>query len=284
MIDQHLSRYFGQGSTLSVALLQNMMALPSLLIMMMIAGVPAYPGLASLLWIGTGAAVSMLALIPYLRALQIDEARNTSPLFEFTPVFVMLMAWAVLGETMTVHQMAGALIVISCGFLFVWDFNHNRIKRQTLLLMLASSFLYAFNQLAMRYVSQDMNPWDVAIFFSAGCFISGIILSVCQPQAVQNLVKGVRKGKGVLMAMAVFEETLSRVAFVCLVYAFALAPTAGHVAALSAVHPVFVMILAMIIGSFSHHHFPKVSWDRDTKIKCVLLAGIVGGIYLLRSG
>lgn len=283
MIDQHVSRYLGADAVLSVVLLQNMMALPSALIMMMIVGVPAYPGLDSLLWISMGAAVSLLAVIPYLCVLQIDEARNISPLFEFTPILVMLMAWAILGEVMAAHQMVGALIVIICGFLFMWDFNHNRIKQKTLALMLVASFFYALAQLALRHVSQDMNPWDVAIFFSAGYFTGGIVLSLIRPQTARALWQGIKKGKGTLLGWASLEEMFSRVAFVCLVYAFALAPTAGHVAALSAMQPVFVMMLAVIMGGFSHHHFPKVKWDKDVQVKTALLIVMMGGILLLRQ-
>ncbi len=282
MIDQHVSRYFCRDAVLSVVLLQNMMALPSALIMMMIVGVPDYPGRESLLWIGMGVAVSVLAVIPYLRVLQTDEARNISPLFEFTPILVLLLAWAILGEVMVAHQMMGALIVIICGFLFMWDFNHNRIKRETMALMLVASFLYALAQLALRSVSQEMSPWDVSIFFSAGYFIGGLVLALFRPRTASMLLDGIKRGRGTLLGWASVEEFFSRTAFVCLVYAFALAPTAGHVAAFSAMQPVFVIILSVIIGGFSHHHFPKVKWDRDIQVKIVLLAIMVGGIVLLR--
>ncbi len=284
MIDQHISRYFGAGSTLSVVLLENFMVLPSMLVMVVVFGVPSFPGVMAFFWIFAGAFFNMLALAPYIRALQIDEARNAMPLFEITPVFVLLLAWALWGEAMARYQFTGAALIIVSGFLFVWDFNTNRLKVPTLFLISLSAFLYALNQLAMSHVSQIMAPWDIAIFFCAGVLIGSTILALCRPDSFRRLVQGLRAGKTRLMGWACLNEILARTGFIAIISAFAAAPTVGHVAAFSGTHPVFVFILTAVIGVFNHRHFPRVVWDRDTQAKIILLMVMAGGIILLRGG
>lgn len=282
MIDQYLSRYFGEKAFVSAALLDYFMVLPFLAAMILYKGIPDWPPLPVLLWIGLGAACFVLALFPYIRAIQIDEARNAISVFEVGPVIIMILAWALFGEIMTAVQIFAALLIIVCGALFLLDFNRIVFQKKTFALMLLSTVLYSFFQLSTRFAGQRIDQWDAAIIFSSCVLVGGVLVSAVRPDAVKTLVSIVKKGGWHVLGLSLLSQTVFQTSTLCLIFAYSLAPTAGHVAALSGLQPVFVMALAAAMGIIGHRHFPKVRWNRDTAVKILLLIVMCGGIVLLR--
>ena len=58
------------------------------------------------------------AMLLYLQALQSEEASVVAPFFQAGPLFGYVLAYLVLGETLTPRQMAGGALII-VGALFV---------------------------------------------------------------------------------------------------------------------------------------------------------------------
>jgi len=54
----------------------------------------------------------VLAALPYFYALQRDEASITVPLFQLVPVFSYVLAYFILGETLSSGQIFGGLLVV----------------------------------------------------------------------------------------------------------------------------------------------------------------------------
>src|SRR5580704_11037372 len=83
------------------------------------------------------------AMLLYLRALQSEEASVVAPFFQAGPLFGYVLAYLVLGETLTSRQMAGgALIVV--GALFVslrFGQSAKLFKARLAMLMLACGFI-----------------------------------------------------------------------------------------------------------------------------------------------
>jgi drug/metabolite transporter (DMT)-like permease len=282
VIDQYVSRYFGEDGIFSVVIIDNMTAMISLPVLFVLAGHGLALAPAALLLTVAGAVLSMVAIFPYMRAMQIDDAHNVAPLFELTPVFVMILAWALLGETMSLRQSAGALMIIASGFSFTWDFNHNHLKKKTLALMAAASLMYAVCQLTMRHVTQSEDPYGVAFYFTAGTVATGIVLALRRRQCAAAVVAAIRQSRGKILALTALDEAFSRLAFIGLLWAYAKAPTAGHVAAFSGTQPVFVFMLALVLGHVRPLHYKKLVWDRDMKVKMLLLPVMLIGAALVR--
>lgn len=54
----------------------------------------------------------MLATVCYLYALNIDEASFVTPFYQTVPIFAYFVGYFVLGETITLAQGLGSLVVI----------------------------------------------------------------------------------------------------------------------------------------------------------------------------
>jgi drug/metabolite transporter (DMT)-like permease len=283
LIDQYMVRFAARRSALVVIMAEYLILLPTIIILACIVGVPRSLKPASLVWIGAGAVINVVALFPYFLALRDDEAHSAIPLMELTPVILTFLAWLIFGDTLGRVQLLGAALVIASGFLFTWDFEHGRFKLRTIMLMAASSLCFAIYQLALRYGAQNESIWNVLLIAWTGYFLSAVVLFIALPAQRRLLVESVRESRGKILIIALGEETFSCAATLCLVAAFAIAPRAGQVAALSATQPIFVMLISVFLGLFLPRYYQRLVWSKELKIKCLLLLAIAAGIALLKS-
>ena len=72
----------------------------------------ASPGIGSIALIVVAGILYMGAMLLYLRALQSEEASVVAPFFQSAPLFGYVLAYLVLGETLSAQQMAGGVMII----------------------------------------------------------------------------------------------------------------------------------------------------------------------------
>src|SRR5258708_26442855 len=93
-------------------------------------------------------------LIPYFHALSIDDASRVVPLFQFFPVFVLIISYLFLHERLSVQQMSGFLFVTIGGLLL--GLEHINVKvfrlRKSFWYMMLASFFYALTGIIFKYV------------------------------------------------------------------------------------------------------------------------------------
>src|ERR1700733_11869335 len=73
----------------------------------------ASPGLGSIALIILSGVLYMTAILLYLRALQSEEASVVAPFFQAGPLFGYVLAYLVLGETLTSRQMTGGVMIVA---------------------------------------------------------------------------------------------------------------------------------------------------------------------------
>ena len=61
-----------------------------------------------------------LSWICYFRALSLGEASKVAPIDKLSVVFVVLLAWPLLGETLTLAKGAGALLIAAGAIVLAW--------------------------------------------------------------------------------------------------------------------------------------------------------------------
>jgi transporter family protein len=61
-----------------------------------------------------------LSWICYFRALSLGEASKVAPIDKLSVVFVVLLAWPLLGETLTVAKGVGALLIAAGAIVLAW--------------------------------------------------------------------------------------------------------------------------------------------------------------------
>src|ERR1700761_193006 len=61
-----------------------------------------------------------LSWICYFRALSLGEASKVAPIDKLSVVFVVLLAWPLLGEALTLPKAAGALLIAAGAIVLAW--------------------------------------------------------------------------------------------------------------------------------------------------------------------
>jgi drug/metabolite transporter (DMT)-like permease len=279
-IDQVLSRVFRQYKTLSVMALQNCAFLPLALVTY-----PFFSGLdlppAFFFWISLALAGQILGCIPYYQSMRAEQAYNVTPYMELTPVLLTLMAMAFLGERLTALQMAGGALVILSGFAFSWDFTYGKVKMRLFLAMSVASFFFAAFQIFIKMASEMASVWAVTYWFCLGRGAMGLAALAFMPRVRHSVVHAFHETAGKTVLLSLIAALGSILALASLTYAFVIAPSTGHVAALSGTQPFFAFLLVVPLARFYPGHFEPLVRGRELKWKVFLLFGIFLGTYLL---
>lgn len=89
--------------------------LAGLLMTPLLAGLPALSGLPAQFWWALAVLVPLevLAILLYMTAIRDHPLSLTLPYLAFTPVFVIGVAWVLLGERVSARGAAGVLLVVA---------------------------------------------------------------------------------------------------------------------------------------------------------------------------
>ena len=143
--------------------LAGMVTLPLLLL-----NPPGWPDVAFWGWIAWLIPLELLALLLYMQAIRDHPLSLTLPYLAFTPVFVTLTGWLVLGESLSTAGFAGVLLVVAGSWLLHFTDWTRRGLRDAVTApvrhpgsrrMLAVALLYALTSVggkgAMRYMPPE---------------------------------------------------------------------------------------------------------------------------------
>jgi transporter family protein len=62
-----------------------------------------------------------LSWLCYFRALSLGQASKVAPIDKLSVVFVLLLAWPILGEALTLRKAAGGLLIAGGAILLAWS-------------------------------------------------------------------------------------------------------------------------------------------------------------------
>ena len=117
--------------------------------------------------------LNALAMFMYIQAYRISPLSLVMPLLAFTPVFLILVGWLLLGERVNLGGVAGiALIVMGSYLLNIERWREGLLKPfvaifhdQGSRLMLAVSFIFSFGAALGKITIQNSSPLFFAFFF-----------------------------------------------------------------------------------------------------------------------
>jgi len=100
-----------------------------------------------------------MCVLAYYIALSKDDTSRVVPLFQFTPIFVLIMGFLFLGEALTLIQYLGSFIIIVGAFIISLErFDLKIFKlREAFWLMVLSSFLYALSLVLYKFGVEEIS-------------------------------------------------------------------------------------------------------------------------------
>lgn len=225
--------------------------------------------------------IYMGAMLFYLRALQFEEPSAVAPFFQSVPLFGYVLAYFVLGERLSLGQMAGgALIVVGTLFVSVRLGGGVRtFKLRLALLMLACGLAAAVSGLIFKIFAIEVEFWTTTFWMFVGEAVFGIALLTIGNYRRQ-IVAMLRANATALLTINGSNELINLGATLGSRYAVMLAPL-SLVQAVGSTTTLFVFAFGVALGVF----FPRLSNEslswRDLAQKGIAAVFVTGGVILV---
>jgi drug/metabolite transporter (DMT)-like permease len=238
-------------------------------------------GAISLLLIGM---INGLAFYFYLKALNSEESSVVIPLFQMIPIFGYFLAYPILGEVLNSQQVLASLIVIFGIIILSIDFDIDNkklsIRKNVLILVALSSFLYAFHDVLFKAFTEEASFYLSTFWQYLGLFFTGVMFFVFHKKHRVNFVNLIKNNNIKVFSLNMVSEILYVLGSLATNFATLLAPVAV-VLVVSSYQPLFVFIGGTLLTVF----LPAISNERITLKhliqKLLSIVIIIIGSYLL---
>jgi uncharacterized membrane protein len=241
----------------------------------------ASPGAASIALIVPSGILYMGAMLFYLRALQSEEASVVAPFFQAVPLFGYVLAYFVLGETLSIRQMAGGALIVAGTLIVSVRFGRKAraFKLQLAMLMLACGFAAALSGLIFKIFAIEVEFWTTTFWMFVGeAIFGGALLSIGTYR--RQLVAMLRANTAALLTINGSNELINLGGGLGNRYALMLAPL-SLVQAIGSTTTLFVFAFGVALSIF----FPRLAREtlsfRELAQKGIAALFVAAGVALV---
>jgi drug/metabolite transporter (DMT)-like permease len=246
------------------------------LILLLARGWPAMSLKQGFLILSAGGALLLMTLF-YFSAAAREEISRVVPLISFSPLFVAILAWILLGERFAPRQYAGVAALIA-GAVLVSSRHplHLRLGRAFWLMLLASLSLSVYFVM-MKYLLRSFDYWSVFSLTRLGSTLLMLPLFFVYFPELRDTVR--ECGSKVVGVMAL-DQAIALAANLFVTIAAAAGPIT-LVNALISTQPFFVLLVALILSRFVPQLFREETRRATIVQKLAALALIFAGVMLI---
>ena len=207
--------------------------------------------LASAAPMASSGVLYMGGLLFYLRALQGEEASTVAPFFQAAPFFGFVLGYLVLGETLSLTQMAGGILIVAGTTLVSLRRGgaQTRLRRRLVASMLAAALCLASSALVFKVFALDDAFWPTTFWMFVGeaCFGAGLL---AVPSYRAQFLALLRANPGAVVSINAANELINLGGGLGNRYALLLAPL-SLVQAVGSTTTLFVFAFGVILSTFS---------------------------------
>jgi drug/metabolite transporter (DMT)-like permease len=217
----------------------------------------------------------------YLRALQSEEASVVSPFFQTVPLFGYVLAYLVLGETLSIRQMAGGILIVA-GALIVslrFDRQARTFKLRLIMLMLICGLALALSGLIFKIFAISVDFWTTTFWLLAGEAIFGGAMLAIAPYRRQ-LAVALRANAVALLTIGGSNELINLGGTLGSRYALTLAPL-SIVQAIGSTTTLFVFAFGFALSVLFPRFARETLSRRDMLQKGVAAILVAAGVALV---
>ncbi len=278
-----LEKYFRQGGIGTLLLFSSLLSVTSLPLVYW--ADPRVFAVSSfhILVLAVVGLLDVLVLVCYLIALKNDEASVVVVFYQLMPVFGYVLGYFILGERLTHMQLLAMALVIFGTTIVSFEVdseNRFRLRRKTILPMVAASFFWATEGVIFKAVALEENFLRSFFWEHVMLTIIGIIIFVFMRPYREHFLSAIRNNSKAILSLNVLNEAFYMLGNFAFAAAFMLAPVA-LVLLTQSFQPIFVLGIGIFLTVF----FPKITAEKIharhlwPKIIAILITGI--GAYLL---
>jgi drug/metabolite transporter (DMT)-like permease len=229
--------------------------------------------------------LSIFAILPYMYALDEEEASIVIPLFQLIPIWGYFFSFVLLGETLNWVQAVGCLLIIFGSIVITIEEDLDekiKFKKRVIWLMLISTVLFAIYETLFKFVAVDYGLVVSSFWEYVGVLIIGIIFYIFIKSYRESFIHLLKTQGKKIISLNIGSESLTIIGNVAVNFALIIAPVA-LVLTVSGVQPLFVFLIGIFLTAF----FPKIYTEKLSKKHLVqkiisILVIIVGSILISR--
>jgi len=199
--------------------------------------------------------LTIVWIVLYLFALEIEEISSVVPWFLSVPVFGYILGFFFLKETLTFSQFIGSGIIFLGLILISLDFSKEKkkFKHKPVLYMLFACIAVAISGVIFKYVTVGNNFWVSSFWEYFGLGITGLLIFFFIPHYRKSFFHMNKTGGYTIFIVNTVSELMSIAGNLLTNFALLLAPVA-LVYLVSSFQPAIVLFLTL----FSTKFFPNL--------------------------
>ncbi len=225
----------------------------ALLIALFSKGLFSVPIFDILLLLVTGV-LTIIWIILYLYALEIEEVSNVVPWFLTIPIFGYIFGYIFLGETLTQNQLLGFFIMLIGLIVLSIDFSSEKkkMKRKPAFYMIIACLLVSISGVIFKHVTIEGNFWLSSFWEYVGLGFSGFVIYLFIPKYRKEFMHMNREGGRKIFLVNVVSEFATIFGNMLTNFALLLAPVT-MVYLVGSFQPAIVLFFTLISTKFFPH-------------------------------
>lgn len=235
----------------------------------------------SLLYAFLAGILEVLWLIPYFYAMERGGALNTTPLFQTIPIFSLCIGLLFFSEIPTSLQLLGTLIILSGAFLLNYSPKEKQTDYRTILLMFASSAIISTGYFFFKDASETGNFLTAVFANGLGMGALSIIIWTAWKPYREQFLQRLKTFDTSIIVLQTANEGLYSLSSVLSRFAIVLGPSVMVVSAMDSFHPVFTLIIGVLLARLGFSEYAKKMDKKSIFTKTIAIGIIVLGTLLV---
>ncbi len=194
-------------------------------------------------------------IILYLVSLQREKISAIVPYFMTVPIFGYIFGYIFLGETITLTQFTGSVIILLGVAILSFDYSIGKrhFKWKTFFYMMLACLMISLIGIIFKYVAITESFWISSFWVYLGLGLTGLLIYFLVPTYRRGFLSMLKKGGIKILSINFASEVLSIIGNLLSAYAVLLAPI-FLVYLFESLQPGILLILTLICTKF----FPKI--------------------------
>lgn len=221
-------------------------------------------------------------VLPYLYALEKDDASVVAPLFQLSSVMAFVLGFFILGEGINFSQFLGCLLILAgaVGLSMERTFTGFRIKGSILALIGLSCFFIALSGVIFKFIALEESFWVTSFWESLGIFLSSLVLFLVGDYRRQ-FFKVIKVNGPKIVGLNICNETIVIVGKITLNFATLLAPISVVYFVAEGFQPFFVVAFGVLLSLFFPKFVSEVVGSKKVVQKLLAICVMFAGTYLI---
>lgn len=222
----------------------------------------------------------VFSYLPYLYALERDEASNVAPLFQLITPTSYILALVFLHEQLLPAQLFSGVLIFSGALILSFDFSRLRIRMRSFMLMLLASVMIASNVVMFKAFALQTSFWATVFYDLVGAAFAGALMFLCIGSFRRTFTAVVREYRWRVIRVNMLAETVNIFARIMMGFVTLAVPIAVA-QFVNGFQPLFILLLGILL-SIHAPHLGKEKIDREALLQKFAAVGLmIGGFAML---